>query len=202
MSTWFIESLVLFQMTVFMYYSFWIMDCRNEHVIDHLPRQNMTIDIRITMTEMRAITRAHCDVSGYSNRSQIFRWTSGLGNMRSSSLMKPSSSRNLLKASSPNSKNLISSVNTSWKHETKSHVRYRSLKMNCTYRSARDSGAEVDHLIGNSRESHQNLAGFDRKSIRFVMDQRNRHVEKDYRVKFEENYSRSAIVFQISSRRH
>jgi hypothetical protein len=73
----------------------------------------MTIDMRITVTEIIAITRAHWDVSGYSNKSQTFRWISCLGNIRSSSLIKPSSSRNLLNASSPNSKNLISSVNIS-----------------------------------------------------------------------------------------
>jgi hypothetical protein len=91
----------------------WTIDYDNDYIICHLPRQNMTIDIRITMTDIIAITRAHWEVSGYSNKSQTLRWTSFLGNIRSSSLIKPSSSRNLLNASSPNSKNFISSVNTS-----------------------------------------------------------------------------------------
>ena len=159
-----------------------------------LPRQKITIDMRITVTEIMAITRAHWDVSGYSKSSQIFRWTSFLGRIRSSSLIKPSSSRNLLKASSPNSKNLISSVKTS--KEIRELIDWKLIS-STNYRSVHGLDVVIDRLIDNSKEWHRNWVYFYRKNIRFSMDQRIERVDSDCPIKFAGNYSTFAIEFQI-----
>jgi hypothetical protein len=53
----------------------------------------------MTTTEMMATTRAACELSGYSNSSQILRFHSLTGRGRSSSLMKPSSSLSSIRVS-------------------------------------------------------------------------------------------------------
>ena len=65
----------------------------------NVSKQKMTIDSKMTTTEMMATTRAACELSGYSNSSQILRFHSLTGRGRSSSLMKPSSSLSSIRVS-------------------------------------------------------------------------------------------------------
>ena len=51
--------------------------------------QNTQILVIMTVIDIMATARAHLDVSGYSNKSQILRCNSLVGRIRSSSLTKP-----------------------------------------------------------------------------------------------------------------